>query len=369
MEILIDRLILLICGIYIIVCNINLPFDVVYILVGVICLGITFVYENTAYNTSCQWGYYIFIVAACFFEDIAVFIPLMLHSAIYSKTGVLNRCIIAGLSVLALFCNAYHFAVNLREGFILILSFVIAVVLGVRAAHINSMDSHIKKLRDDAMEKTISLSEKNRILSSSMDNEIRIATLTERNRIAREIHDNVGHILSRSILQLGAIMTINKGEKVYEQLEGLKDNLDIAMNSVRESVHDLHKEAFDLREAGGKILEELTEFKVNYQCDISMGADKEVKYTFITILKEAVTNIIKHCNGNRVNVSMTELEEYYQMLIEDNGRSKKNRFHEKAGIGLTNMEERIKKHGGIINFSDNNGFRIFISIPKNIRKQ
>lgn len=44
------------------------------------------------------------------------------------------------------------------------------------------------------------------MLTVTMNNEIRIATLSERNRIAREIHDNVGHMLSRAILQLGAIM-------------------------------------------------------------------------------------------------------------------------------------------------------------------
>ena len=62
--------------------------------------------------------------------------------------------------------------------------------------------------------------------------DIHAATLKERNRIAREIHDHVGHMLSRSILQLGAILAINKDEKLDIPLRGLKDSLDTAMNNI-----------------------------------------------------------------------------------------------------------------------------------------
>ena len=53
------------------------------------------------------------------------------------------------------------------------------------------------------------------------DYEIYLATLRERNRIAREIHDNVGHMLSRSILQMGALITIHKEEPLHGQLAGV----------------------------------------------------------------------------------------------------------------------------------------------------
>ena len=49
-------------------------------------------------------------------------------------------------------------------------------------------------------------------MQRNQDYEIYLATLKERNRIAREIHDNVGHMLTRSILQLGALSVINKDE-------------------------------------------------------------------------------------------------------------------------------------------------------------
>ena len=64
------------------------------------------------------------------------------------------------------------------------------------------------KLRDDSTEKNLLLEEKNHMLVEKQNYEIYTATLKERNRIAREIHDNVGHLLSRSILITGAAKAV-----------------------------------------------------------------------------------------------------------------------------------------------------------------
>ena len=85
-------------------------------------------------------------------------------------------------------------------------------------------------------------------LLEKQDYEIQVATLNERNRIAREIHDSVGHLLSRSILQLGALKAVHRQEpELNAQLDTLKSTLSQAMDSIRESVHDLHEESIDLR--------------------------------------------------------------------------------------------------------------------------
>ncbi len=68
-------------------------------------------------------------------------------------------------------------------------------------------------MRDTDTELKLVMEQRNRELLEKQDNEIYLATLRERNRIAREIHDNVGHMLSRSILQVGALATICKEEK------------------------------------------------------------------------------------------------------------------------------------------------------------
>ncbi len=70
--------------------------------------------------------------------------------------------------------------------------------------------NRIRKLRDDAVEKQQTLSLQNEQLLSARDSEVVAAQLAERNRIAREIHDNVGHTLSRALLQVGALLAVHK---------------------------------------------------------------------------------------------------------------------------------------------------------------
>ena len=90
---------------------------------------------------------------------------------------------------------------------------------------------------------------KNRMLVEKQDYEIYAATLKERNRIAREIHDNVGHLLSRSILITGAAKALNASDTLSPVLDNLDHSLNQAMTSIRSSVHDLHDESLNLKEA------------------------------------------------------------------------------------------------------------------------
>lgn len=199
------------------------------------------------------------------------------------------------------------------------------------------------------------------------EQELRLATLTERNRIAREIHDNVGHIISRSILQLGAILMINKNETLKEPLSNLKDTLNTAMNSIRESVHDLRDESLDLEPMIMNMAKDFPDLDIKLDYDMTNRASKDVKYCFLAILKEAMTNTIKHSNANTMEITIREHPSLYQLLIQDNGTVEQGRkFSEKDtyGMGLDNMRERVSALDGTITITSDKGFRIFIVIRK-----
>lgn len=336
---------------------------VAYLLAGILTVGIFQILEDydSLYIELVLMG--IFMGVLIVFNELVIYVPIAIYHHIFihgNKKKSKYLLYVLDLSII-LYC-AYNIDNEFR--YILILSIIFAVCMAIKSRVLKFDEEAIKKLRDDSVERAQALSDENRFLIKNMDKEIHIATLSERNRIARDIHDNVGHLISRSILQLGAIRAVNKEKTVGMLLEQLKDTLDDAMNNIRESVHDLHKESFDLKNAAESILKELSDYEVRFECDISMEADKEVKYAFLTILKEAVTNIIKHSNADTVEVLMRELDNYYQLLIEDNGKVKKDVRNVNAGIGLSNMEERVKRMKGIINVSTDKGFRIYILVPK-----
>lgn len=99
-----------------------------------------------------------------------------------------------------------------------------------------------------------------------------------------------------------------------------------------------------------------------------MGYDvpREIRYSFIMIVKEALNNVIKHSNATRVSVLAREHPGLYQLVIEDNGSvSGSEEVKDGArGIGIQNMKERIEALDGTIQIRKERGFRIYITVPK-----
>lgn len=78
-------------------------------------------------------------------------------------------------------------------------------------------------------------------MALSQETQLALQIVEERNRIARDIHDNVGHLLSSAILQIGALEMINQEPKLKEPLENLSATVHTGMDRIRQSVHDLHE--------------------------------------------------------------------------------------------------------------------------------
>ena len=241
---------------------------------------------------------------------------------------------------------------------------IAAVTIELFSRRAQMLEHKLNITRDDAVEYSNELIRKNQQIIEAQDNEVHLATLTERNRIAREIHDNVGHMLTRTILQMGAIQIINKDENLVEPLDSVKSTLDEAMNSIRKSVHDLHDDSIDLESSLRDAIAPLKEnFKVNFDYDVPGHISGKIKYCFIAIVKEAVNNIIKHSNGDKATIIVREHPAMCTLSVEDNGKCSEN--ISSGGIGLENMQDRVRSLGGVLNITpSSNGFKIFVSIMK-----
>ncbi|MDE6208659.1 MAG: hypothetical protein K2M73_03170 [Lachnospiraceae bacterium] len=374
MIVLIDRIVLLLFGMVSINMNYSIYNDkiVVYVLIGILVLCISYIFSLVKLKYIELIFYLALIFFALYCSDIIVFFGIILYALVLQYME--DKKYLYGL-LLSVICVSVYVMLNndFLNNVFTVLTYILSIIMAVKTQKLIDKNNALKVVRDDGIEKNNILSEKNRYLHENQENEIYIAILSERNRIAREIHDNVGHLLSRSILQVGACIAVNKNNPVEKMLLPIKETLDEAMNSIRESVHDLHKESFDLKQAAETILSDIKQFEVKFDYDISQNADKDIKYVLLTILKEATTNISKYSDGDKVIVIMRELENYYQMVIEDNGKKIKDEYKKSKksvdyGIGLINMEDRVKNLSGLINFSYENGFRIFISIPKEVRR-
>jgi len=271
------------------------------------------------------------------------------------------------------------------------LSFVLSLMACLlKYQQINQMrlKRDLTQTNDAMRELTLHLKEKNRLLMAHQDDEIHLATLNERNRIAREMHDHVGHQLSRVLLQIGAQLTLKPADPA---LLSMKDTLDSAMDNLRMSVHDLHDTSIDLETQLRQIVTQFENCPVVFNIRLDAAPAAKVKYAFIAILKESLSNVSKHSKATEVKVSLIEHPSFYQMIISDNGKvytalddgknNNNNNNNVKSengyalydfihadllehGIGLKNIEQRVTELKGRFLIRTQNGFELFISIPK-----
>ncbi len=185
----------------------------------------------------------------------------------------------------------------------------------------------------------------------------------ERRRITSEIHDNLGHDLSASIIELAAIEYDIADEKLKQRIENIRNLLSQGMNSVRKAIHNEQDQALDLNAAIQTYVDSFKKTDIKYTFQVRTMPNIQVKHSIINIVKETLTNINKHSNADKVSLKIQETANEWILLIADNGTDI-NYSSRNTGLGLLNIEERVNRHKGTLNISVENGFRTFIRIPK-----
>jgi len=338
MERIIDKVIITICCLAVLFL---VPQTVIFIVGLLLALAVSSLQEVPAIPGKLRTSALIaYLVAALFLPGLATFIPLIAYDCLRLKNWFLKLCWVAPL------CLA------LRETDYLVFLFVAVVAmisfgLSLRTERIEAERHTYLQLRDELRELSLSLEQKNRDLQDKQDYEVRLATLAERGRIAREIHDNVGHLLTRSVLQIEAAQVLHADDtSLKTELEQLGATIHEAFDTVRASVHDLHDESFDLHTQLFAIAQNSPlEVSLEYQVE---DIPDTIGYGFIAMVREAVANAAKHSDATRVRVSVVEYPAFWQLVVHDNGS--RNPFTDAAGghadgIGFTDVDGRDQGFG------------------------
>lgn len=353
MEKLYDKLILFLCSTIFLISH-EFSFYTVLPIMIVICLSSFISFFNRA---SLNIITYVCYVSLCIYSpNFIYFLPLICYDLVCEA----YRYVIL-LGAFAVIHSLRFFPIS--NIFTLLLLTILAYSLKKRTLELLKAKQDYFQLRDDMMERADQLRLKNRDLLEKQDYEVSNATLNERNRIAREIHDTVGHLLSSSILQIGALLAICKDENMKQNLTNIKDTLSSGMDSIRSSIHNIHEDSMDLQAKLEELVHNFTFCKVVLSYNINHDFTMKAKYSILFIVKEALSNVMKHSNATLVTITINELPGLYQIIIQDNG-TEKSSSKDSSGMGMQSMRERINSLGGNFYIDTKNGFRIFISLPK-----
>jgi signal transduction histidine kinase len=195
-----------------------------------------------------------------------------------------------------------------------------------------------------------------------------LSTALERSRIARNIHDSLGHTLTTLDIQLELAQRLfdRNPDKAKHAIDNAKNLADKSLSDVRQSVQTMRLENFNLDEAIITLITQIKEHQ-NLAINIDLNLPKlpsQIGYQFYCIVQEGLTNIQKHAGASLISIRGQLTSEGIILEIEDNGRGfNPNRVH--SGYGLLGMKERVDSLGGILKIKSaiNRGTCIQVTIP------
>ncbi len=191
----------------------------------------------------------------------------------------------------------------------------------------------------------------------------------ERNRLAREIHDTLGHTLTGIIAGVDACIAMISiaPDLTKQQLEVIADVARQGMKDVRRSVNALRPDVLEQGGLLGAILKMIDEMKLTTNANIvfenhikTLKFSEDEEDVIYRIVQESVTNAIRH--GKAKNIKITMEREYciVSIIIKDDGIGAKEI---KQGFGLHHMQERIDLLKGELTYDGSDGFTVTATIP------
>ena len=197
----------------------------------------------------------------------------------------------------------------------------------------------------------------------------KIGENNERKRLAREIHDTVGHALAGVAAGIDAciVMIDSNPETTKSQLKIISKVVRQGMVDVRKSLNKLRPGALEkqgFKEAIEKMIEDFGSLsEVNIKLDYRLK-DVDLENTtediLFRIIQESMTNSVRHGGASQINISLYMEENNLCLYIKDNGIGCSEISY---GFGLKQMKERVAIINGKVKFDGTNGFMVMVKIP------
>lgn len=248
----------------------------------------------------------------------------------------------------------------------LTLLFISVLIIVIARQRIKQKELRLKQSQQKANEELYQL------LLNQKDSEEK-ARYLEKKRIAMELHDGVMNKLTSTRLNL-SVLSIKKDEATIEKCLGYIKEINLVENEIRNITHDLNREAFHSSNSFSKLLEDFVEeqngisntyFILEVDSSIDWNIISNItKMNLYRIIQETVHNINKHAKAQKGIINLIMDRKNICLSVIDDGVGIEFSTNEQ-GIGLKNIEHRVKQLKGKLNIhsKSNSGTSINISLP------
>lgn len=190
----------------------------------------------------------------------------------------------------------------------------------------------------------------------------------ERMRIARDLHDTLGHTLSLITLKSQLVEKLAAKDPVKAQLEAreIQNTSRAALRQVRELVSDMRTATLPEELLEAQIILESADIELVSTGNPKLEGISDLAHNILSLcLREAVTNVVKHSQASQCRIDIESLDNEWRLLVADNGIGLKGKDDGASGSnGLKGMAERLSLIGGTIEaVSEPQGTKLNIRVP------
>jgi signal transduction histidine kinase len=196
-----------------------------------------------------------------------------------------------------------------------------------------------------------------------------LAATVERSRIAREIHDSLGHRLTTLDVQLELAQKLQTRDpgRAGESIDIAKQLAHQCLQDVRHAVHSMANQGFDLNQAVQILLQPLQanpELNLETRIDFPHSLSATCGHQIYCIIQEGLTNIQRHSKASQITLQSYTIDDHIHVKLSDDGMGF-NLDQAPQGFGLRSMTERAQLIGGhlALDSAPNSGTHIHLSIP------
>ncbi|WP_237564137.1 sensor histidine kinase [Actinomyces sp. 432] len=305
------------CAVLVLASGMPTPTTIVWFLVAVTCSG-----------TCAAWGRWpaagalpaAYLLAGCVDRAAIVGVPLAVYELVGAVSDRGRRWVWVGAAT----CVA-PLALALRGDpdtavSVAVVLAAVAALLAVRSGQVDRAHSALHGVRDDLQHRVTVLQETQTRLEEAQDYETRAAALAERTRIAREIHDGVGHLLTRLLFQVHAAQVAHRGgPELVADLKRIEQTADEALSAMRAGVHALDEKGEDLAVALNRLAAGCGINQARVDCASAVSPPAPVTRCLVAVAREALTNAARHGRAKTAWVTVADFPGFWRLTVANDG--------------------------------------------------
>jgi signal transduction histidine kinase len=332
-----------------------------------ICIIVPHLFWNPRYTHKELYILTEFLLAGSFYIYINIYTnidtqaSLLIMPALVSGYLATKRtAIIVPILLFALSLFLFWFEIPLQQYFTQLFMLIMMYGFGFSFGKMLSIQQKIKKLLDDNQQKNQLIESQNKTLEQYARKVEELTLQTERNRLAVELHDTIGHTITSVIVGMDSVNALidRDIDKAKERLTALRKATASGLDTIRKHIHGIaiNEENLSLSSVLGQISKEFsdytsTEILWNIEGN-EYEVSKSVKLTLSRCLQEGLTNAKRHGNATSIKVNLEFESNQIILSIHDNGKGSDELTF---GFGFNGMKDRLSTLQGELTVHSKSG--------------